>query len=71
MHGFWGVNLRLWFFSLSRGVIKHQVNVDTHSPGCKMAENKTKISNTSHMVWCSEEPVFQADEPEVDCVDEA
>lgn len=46
------------------GVIKHQVNVDTHSPGCKMAENKTKISNTSHVVWCSEEPVFQADEPE-------
>ena len=47
------------------------MNVDTHSPGCKMVENKTKISNTSHVVWCSEEPVFQADEPEVDCVDEA
>ena len=36
-----------------------------------MAENKTKSVNTSQVAWCSEEPLFQADEPEVDCVDEA
>ena len=51
--------------------MKHQVNLDTHSPGCEMDENKTNSANISHVVWCSEDPVFQADEPEVSCVDEA
>ncbi|XP_022795525.1 NADPH oxidase 4-like [Stylophora pistillata] len=46
------------------GVIKHQVNLDAHTPGCKMAENKTESANTSQVAWCSEEPLFQADEPE-------
>ncbi|KAL9969507.1 hypothetical protein ACROYT_G021728 [Oculina patagonica] len=47
------------------GVIKHQVNLDTHSPGCKMAQNITnQRGNISHVVWCSEDPVFQADKPE-------
>ena len=54
------------FFFFYSGVIKHQVNLDTHSPGCEMATNPTNQSgNISHVVWCSEDPVFQADKPEV------
>lgn len=52
----------IFFYS---GVIKHQVNLDTHSPGCKMPMNQTNRANTSHVVWCSENPQFQADKPEV------
>ena len=48
------------------GVIKHQVNLDTHFPGC----NSTKIygstmDDTGHVTWCSEKPIFEADKPEV------
>lgn len=52
----------IFFYS---GVIKHQVNLDTHSPGCKMPRSQTNRANTSHVVWCSENPQFQADKPEV------
>ena len=47
------------------GVIKHQVNLDTHTPGCRMPRNQTNRPNTSHVVWCSEDPQFQADKQEV------
>ena len=50
---------------LHSGVIKHQVNLDTHTPGCRMPRNQTNRSNTSHVVWCSEDTQFQADKQEV------
>jgi len=47
------------------GVIKHQVNLDTHLPGCEKTNNQTSNSNVGHVTWCSEDPVFRADKPEV------
>ncbi|XP_068698038.1 NADPH oxidase 4-like isoform X2 [Montipora foliosa] len=47
------------------GIIKHQVNLDTHSPGCDSIQtNRSNIVNTSQVAWCSEAPMFKADEPE-------
>lgn len=47
------------------GVIKHQVNLDTHFPGCEKPRNETNRANASHVVWCTEDPQFQAGRPEV------
>ena len=47
------------------GIVKHQINLDTHPPGCEMPRNGTNRPNASHVVWCLEDPQFQADKPEV------
>lgn len=46
------------------GIVKHQINLDTHPPGCEMPRNGTNRPNASHVVWCLEDPQFQADKPE-------
>ena len=51
----------LGYFFVLRGVIKHQVNLELHSPGCKL----TKSGNNSNVTWCFEDPVFKADEAQV------
>lgn len=49
-----------------RGVIKHQVNLDTHFPGCNsMKINGSTIGDTGNVTWCSQKPIFEADKPEV------
>ncbi|KAK2558019.1 NADPH oxidase 4 [Acropora cervicornis] len=47
------------------GVIKHQVNLDTHFPGCNsMKINGSTIGDTGNVTWCSQKPIFEADKPE-------
>ncbi|XP_029207087.2 NADPH oxidase 4-like isoform X2 [Acropora millepora] len=46
-------------------VIKHQVNLDTHFPGCNsMKINGSTIGDTGNVTWCSQKPIFEADKPE-------
>ena len=48
------------------GVIKHQVNLDTHFPGCNSPKiSGSTIDDTGHETWCSQEPIFEADKPQV------
>ncbi|XP_015756067.1 PREDICTED: NADPH oxidase 4-like [Acropora digitifera] len=47
-------------------VIKHQVNLDTHFPGCNsMKINGSTIGDTGNVTWCSQKPIFEADKPEI------
>ena len=49
-----------------RRVIKHQMNLDTHFPGCNsMKINGSTIGDTGNVTWCSQKPIFEADKPEV------
>ena len=47
-------------------MIKHQVNLDTHPPGCEMTQNSTVGGVSGRMSQrCAEEAVFEADRPQV------
>ncbi|CAH3189439.1 unnamed protein product [Porites lobata] len=45
-------------------VIKRQVNLELHSPGCKLTKSNNISGNNSNVTWCFEDPVFKADEAE-------
>ena len=53
------------YFFVLRGVIKRQVNLELHSPGCKLTKSNNISGNNSNVTWCSEDPVFKADEAQV------